>query len=66
MELAHLNTGATHPAADYPRGAGTFQPLDRYPWQERLRINRREPVVELTVDREVPDARDLVIDVTTR
>jgi hypothetical protein len=66
VELAHLNSGAVHPAADYPRGAGTFQPIDRYPWQERLGVAPSEPIVELTVLYAVPDIRDLVVDVTTR
>jgi uncharacterized protein DUF7002 len=66
VELAHLNTGAVHPAADYPRGIGTFQPIHLYPWQERLRVARSEPIVELTVIHSVPDIRDLVTRVTTR
>jgi hypothetical protein len=63
VELAHLNTGAVRAAANYPRGVGTFAPIERYPWQERLRIAPREPIVELTVRRAVPDIRDLVIEV---
>jgi hypothetical protein len=66
VELAHLNSGAVHPAADYPRGAGTFQPIDRYPWQQRLGVAPSEPIVELTALYAVPDIRDLVVDVTTR
>jgi hypothetical protein len=66
VELAHLNSGATHPAANYPRGAGTFQPIDRYPWGERKRINPSEPVVELTVAYSVPDIRNFVVKVETR
>jgi len=66
VELAHLNTGAVHPAADYPRGEGTFRPIDEYPWQGRLAIARQEPIVELTVLYSVPDAAELVTSVTTR
>ena len=66
MELAHLNTGATHPAANYPRGVGTFKPIQEYPWARRSSISPSEPVVELTVDYAVTDIRDLVIEVTIR
>lgn len=66
VELAHLNSGAVHPAANYPRGAGTFQPIDKYRWQKRLGVAPSEPIVELTVLYAVPDIRELVIDVTTR
>ena len=66
VELAHLNSGAVHPAADYPRGAGTFRPIALYRWQERLGVAPSEPIVELTVLYAVPDIRDLVVDVTTR
>ena len=65
VELAHLNTGATHPAANYPRGAGTFQAIATYPWAERKRISS-EPLVELTVPYAVPDITDFVLDVSTR
>ncbi|HEX8065052.1 MAG TPA: hypothetical protein VF520_00855 [Thermoleophilaceae bacterium] len=66
VELAHLNTGAVHPSADYPRGAGTFRPIDQYPWAQRRRISPGEPVVELTVAYSVPDIRDVVVEVETR
>lgn len=66
VELAHLNTGAVHPGATYTRGAGTFQPVATYPWQERLAVSPREPIVELTVPYSVPEAERFVIDVTTR
>jgi hypothetical protein len=64
-ELSHLNSGAVHPAADYPRGEGTFQPIDRYLWVERKRISPSDPLVELTVPYSVPDIEDLVVSVTT-
>jgi hypothetical protein len=63
VELAHLNTGAVHPSAKYPRGAGTFRCIADYPWQERLRVAPNEPVVELTVLRSVPRVAEIVIDV---
>jgi len=66
VELAHLNSGAVHPAANYPRGAGTFQPVHLYPWRERLHVARSEPIVELTVLHSVPDIGDVVTRMTTR
>ena len=66
LELAHLNTGAVHAGAKYPRGAGTFRRIDDYPWRERVRTARAEPIVELTVPRAVHDITDFVIDVDRR
>jgi hypothetical protein len=66
VELAHLNTGAVHPSANYPRGAGTFRTIEEYPWRERLTVAPGEPIVELTVPYAVPDVRCFVIDVSTR
>jgi hypothetical protein len=66
VELAPLNTGAVHPSADYPRGAGTFRSIPDYPWKDRLAISRREPIVELTVPRLVSDVQRFVLDVSTR
>ena len=65
IELAHLNTGAVHRGANYPRGAGTFRRIDQYPWQERLAVAPREPIVELTIPYAVPDIADLVVSVVT-
>jgi hypothetical protein len=65
VQLAHLNTGAVRAAANYPRGVGTFRPIEEYPWPARLRTAPREPIVELTVRDAVPDLRDLVIEVRT-
>lgn len=66
VELAHLNTGAVHPSANYPRGASTFRPIPDYPWQARQRVAPAEPIVELTVPYALPNAGDFVIDITTR
>jgi hypothetical protein len=66
IELCHLNSGAVHPAADYPRGAGSFQPIVSYPWLDRLATAPGEPIVELTIPYAVPDIERFVIDVTTR
>ena len=63
IELAHLNTGAVHPSANYPRGAGTFRRIGAYPWSERLRIAPSEPVVELTVLQAVPNIAEVLIEV---
>jgi hypothetical protein len=65
VELAHLNTGAVHRGANYPRGAGTFRRISDYPWEGRLAVSRREPIVELTVPYAVPDIADLVISVAS-
>lgn len=66
VELAHLNTGAVHAGAKYPRGAGTFRSIADYPWQERAGVAPAEPVVELTIPYAVPDIEDFVISVVTR
>jgi hypothetical protein len=66
IRLSHLNSGATHPAANYPRGPATFQPFATYPWAARLAVNRREPVVEMAVLYSVPDAAELVLKRETR
>jgi len=66
IQLCHLNSGAVHPAADYPRGAGSFQPIASYPWPDRLATAPAEPIVELTIPYAVPDIDRFVIDVTTR
>lgn len=66
VELAHLNSGAVHPSADYPRGAGTFRTISDYPWRARLSVAPREPIVELTVPYALRDASVFVRDVTTR
>ena len=49
VEFCPLNSGAVHAGAVVTRGAETFRGLADYPWEERRRIARREPVVELTV-----------------
>jgi hypothetical protein len=61
VALSPINSGATHPGAQFTRGAETFQPMHRYPWATRLAKNRKEPVVELAVDYGVPDIEDVVI-----
>lgn len=66
VELSHLNSGAVHAGATYPRGAGTFAAIETYPWTQRLRTARQEPIVELTVPYAVPDISDFVIDVQQR
>lgn len=65
VELSPLNSGAVHPAANYPRGAQTFQPISCYPWSDRIAVSPAEPIVELTVRYMVPDARSLVAEVRT-
>jgi hypothetical protein len=58
--LAPMNTGATKPMP-FPRGPQTFRPLDEYPFEERLKKNRRDPIVELAVHEAVRDIRECVI-----
>lgn len=58
--LSPMNSGCTKPFP-HPRGTDTFRPLAEYPFDERARKNRREPIVEVTVTRGVPDIRDLVL-----
>ncbi|MGH8866567.1 MAG: DUF7002 family protein [Actinomycetes bacterium] len=65
VELSPLNSGAVHPAANYPRGAGTFRRIPEYPWAERCRVSPAEPIVELTVPYSVPNAASFIVDVTT-
>lgn len=65
VELSHLNSGAVHPAANYPRGEGTFAPIETYRYGERQLVSN-EPVVEVTALYSVPDARDFVVNVVTR
>jgi hypothetical protein len=65
VELCHFNSGAVHPAANYPRGASTFAPIESYQYGERKLVSN-EPLVEVTVLYAVPDVRDFVISVTTR
>ena len=66
VQLAHLNTGAVHAGANYPRGAGTFCSIDDYNWVDRLKRAPREPIVELTVPYAVPDIADLAVAVDRR
>jgi hypothetical protein len=66
IELSPLNSGAVHPAANYPRGAATFRSPASYPWQERLGVKRNEPIVELTVPYSVPDIAEMVLDVALK
>jgi hypothetical protein len=65
VELSHLNTGAVHRAANYPRGAGTFRTIRDYPWRERSKAAPREPIVELTVPGALTDVASFVVDVRT-
>lgn len=65
VELSHLNSGAVHPAADYPRGAGTFRPIPEYPWKERLKTRPNEPIVELTLPYMLKDPQSFVVKVST-
>ena len=65
VELSHLNSGAVHPAADYPRGAGTFRRIPDYPWTERSKRRPDEPIVELTLPYMLEDPQAFVVEVST-
>lgn len=66
VTLSPMNSGATHPGAQYTRGVDTFKPMNSYPWNERLRIKRDEPVVELAVNYAVRDITKFVVSVERR
>lgn len=66
VTLSNLNSGAVHAGAKYRRGVGTFEPMDRYHWTERLRTHPREPVIELAVEYSVPDIAELVLEYEER
>jgi hypothetical protein len=63
VELSPMNSGATHPAANYPRGEGTFTQIGDYPWKARKATAPSEPIVEVTVPYAIPDVSDLVLEV---
>lgn len=63
VELSPLNSGAVHPAANYPRGLGTFSGIADYAWAQRRAVSPAEPIVELTVPYAIPDIVDHVVDV---
>ena len=66
IELCHLNSGAVHPGANYPRGLGSFQRIASYPWSQRCAVAPAEPIVELTVPYSVPNIETFIVDVRTR
>jgi hypothetical protein len=59
VALSPMNSGATKPAA-HPRGRATFLPLNKYPFTERV-SQRKEAVVEVTVEGGVAPIRPLVL-----
>lgn len=62
ITLCHMNSGATQPMA-FPRGLGTFVPIDLYPLTERLRkYGAQNAVAEVTVDYSVSDLREFVLE----
>ena len=64
ITLSPINSGATRPFG-VPRGADTFLPITAYPYGAwRARRPRGERVVELVVERGVPDAARFVRRVT--
>lgn len=63
VELSPMNSGAVHPAANYPRGEGTFSRIPDYPWTTRIALSPREPIVEVTVPYAIRDIATYVADV---
>lgn len=66
VELSPINSGAVHPAANYPRGPSTFTRIADYPWAQRKRTAPIEPIVEMTVPYAISDIADHVVDVRER
>jgi hypothetical protein len=64
VTLSPINSGAIFPGGTTRRGLGTFSRFDDYPWYRRQK--QRELVVELAVDRAVPDLTGLLINATER
>ncbi len=64
VTLSPINSGAIFPMGTTRRGPQTFKRFDEYPWRDRL--GRAEPVVELAVDRSLPDVMELLRDVSVR
>jgi hypothetical protein len=61
IKLSPINSGAVLFPSAPMRGAATFRPIGEYPFDERLRTHRSEPVVELLVEYGVPDIVDHVL-----
>lgn len=59
LALSPMNSGATRPFAR-PRGPHTFQPMAEYPYEARRR-HGKNAIVEVTVERAIPDIRDFVL-----
>lgn len=64
VTLSPINSGAIFAGGTTRRGRETFSRFDDYPWYRREK--QKELVVELAVDRAVPDLRDLLIGATER
>ena len=63
ITLSPINSGATKPMPA-PRGPGTFRSPSDYPFDSIASRRRRDDVVvELAVERAVPDIEELVLDV---
>lgn len=61
--LTALNSGNTRPYP-HPRGSTTFLPLDKYPYQERLKKGRKaDAIVEFAIKSAVPNIADFVVKV---
>lgn len=63
VTLSPINSGATRPYPS-PRGPATFQPIATFPYERYRRLRSTlGAVVELAVDRAVPDIAEVVLDV---
>ena len=59
VALSPLNSGTTQPMP-HPRGRGTFQSMDSYPYWERKRQGK-DPVAEVAIDDGVEDVERFVV-----
>jgi hypothetical protein len=64
VTLSPINSGAIFAGGTTRRGRETFSRFDDYPWSRREK--QKELVVELAVDRSVPDLSGLLINATER
>jgi hypothetical protein len=64
VTLSPINSGAIFAGGTTRRGRETFSRFDDYPWSRREK--QKELVVELAVDRSVPDLSCLLINAAER
>lgn len=65
VRLSPINSGSTL-YKPQPRGSKTFLPVADYPFEERRRARGKSAIIELAVERGIPDITDLTIRVERR